>query len=176
MENILHNLLFSFYCWKAQWREREWRGTGIQGNTISWEGRQLILHLSALLLRFYHEVVVLIGSLSNRISFPEISEKPSQDRCPLPFQSKENDAWFYWNQPRVVFIIENIQYFWTSHKKPSRYICSSSKCSIDNLCAACSTILIMQTSSSHYDFYSASLFYFLNPENMFCCPSPPQSS
>lgn len=70
-------------------------------------------------------------------------------RAPFPSQSKENNAWFYWNQPRVVFIIENIQYFWTSHKKPSRYNCCSSKCWVDNLCAAYSTIFIMQTSSSH---------------------------
>lgn len=86
----------------------------------------------------------------------------SQVRCPRPSQSKENDAGFYWNQPRVVFIIENIQYFWTSHKKPSRYICSSSKCWIDNRCATCSTILIMQTSSSLL-FLQCFPFIFFKP-------------
>lgn len=135
---------------------------------MSWEGRQF-LHLNAPLLGFYHEVVVLLSWLIIKQDFLPWSQlqNHSQDRCPLPFQSKINDAWFYWNQPRVVFIIENIQYFWTSHKKPGRYNCSSSKCSMDTFCAARSVILRTQISSSHHCyFYSASLLCFFKPSKV----------
>jgi len=41
IENILHNLLFSFCCCKeAQRREGECGGTAIHRNAMSWEGRQ----------------------------------------------------------------------------------------------------------------------------------------
>lgn len=157
---------FSYCCGKAQWREC--RGTGIQYKTMSSEGRQFFLHLNAPMSGFYHEVVLLLGSLSNRISFPDFSCKITLKTGVLFLSGvKENDAWFYWNQPRVVFIIENIQFSWTSHKKPGRYNCSSSKCSIDTFVQHVALSLEHKHPLLILIIFTVLLFcVFLNPEEL----------